>query len=299
MIACCHCDIEFIDKRTNQLERRCPRPRAAVAARRITGGVEITIKTEHNRDVFVSKEPVVFDKFSGEGKLTVKIPEYLNILLIRNAAVDEIQKLLRVIRPEVVVGTLESNKENISSNTKSIEAGVKPLSNQRKLSTPESKKNARTTKGSLSPFLSMLLSKVVKGADKPDVSRTDVCSAISKTPIKRRLLTCGGNSPTMTRMGGPTDSSNAWKSPSPRMARKQGRFMQSPQLVRLRKSPVKVSKPLNFAMAGGKNAEILTDEQEEVLGACLKGDCVFFTGGAGTGKVKPCTLYLLAECTRN
>lgn len=103
---------------------RKTREKASVSIRKISGGFEISIMIRDNlMDLFITEKPVVFDRLKSEGKLTIKVPEQLCSISIRDTTEEFIAGLLvgfSYLKSPTVVkknicekASLRDNKENI------------------------------------------------------------------------------------------------------------------------------------------------------------------------------------------
>lgn len=142
MISNCNIDIEYVHKRSGQLQNRKSRANATISASVIQGGYKITIKTALNNDMFICEKPIIYDSFKGQGKVTIKIPDQHCLILIKDALetnVNNIVQLLSGLTPKVLPSTnlkSDENKENISNNI-----GLNKYLTLHALHTPDKKKN--------------------------------------------------------------------------------------------------------------------------------------------------------------
>ena len=128
MIDCCNVDIQYFHKRTNTVLSRKTREKASISIRKIRGGFDISVRIHDNlMDLFITEKPVVFDRLKSEGKLTIKVPEQLCSISIRDTTEDFITDLLEgfscskspVLAKKVFSDNtfLGDNKENIPLNS--------------------------------------------------------------------------------------------------------------------------------------------------------------------------------------
>lgn len=97
MIDSCTVDIEYCDRRTNRVLSRKKREKASVRVRKISGGIEIKITARNILDLFISENPVSFDRRKSEGILKIKMLEQFCNLHISDATEDQIVSCLRVL----------------------------------------------------------------------------------------------------------------------------------------------------------------------------------------------------------
>lgn len=107
---------------------RKTREKASVTVRKISGGFEISIMVRGNlMDLFISERPVAFDRLKSEGKLTIKVPEQLCSISIRDTTEKSITDVLEIFScshpPDVGKKNLgetvdfTDNKENIPQHS--------------------------------------------------------------------------------------------------------------------------------------------------------------------------------------
>ena len=130
MIDSCTVDIEYCDRRTNRVLSRKKREDAAVRVRKINGGMEIKITALNIVDLFITEEPVLFDRQKTEGILKIKMLEQLCVVHISNATERQIVSCLQAFsfsspgaptRKTLPVSNLcneDDNKENKASHSK-------------------------------------------------------------------------------------------------------------------------------------------------------------------------------------
>ena len=97
MIDSCTVDIEYCDRRTNRVLSRKKREQASVRVRKISGGTEIKITARNILDLFITENPVLFDRRKSEGILQIKMLEQFCIVHISDATEDQIVSCLRVL----------------------------------------------------------------------------------------------------------------------------------------------------------------------------------------------------------
>ena len=126
MIDSCTVDIEYCDRRTNRVLSRKTREKAAVRVRKISGGIEVKITALNILDLFITENPVLFDRQKSEGILKIKIIEQFCVVHISDATESQIVSCLRafsflspvaLIRKTSLVSSLykeDGNKENMA-----------------------------------------------------------------------------------------------------------------------------------------------------------------------------------------
>lgn len=97
MIDSCTVDIEYCDRRTNRVLSRKKRENASVRIRKISGGIEIKITARNILDLFITENPVLFDRRKSEGMLQIKMLEQFCVVHISGATEDQIVSCLRVL----------------------------------------------------------------------------------------------------------------------------------------------------------------------------------------------------------
>ena len=254
MITVCNVVIEYFDKRSSQFTHKKSRANASVRCRSISGGFEILVKSSFNNDMFITNKPIIFDKFKSEGKISLKIPEFQCSLLIRDADEIQIGSVIAVLLCQPNIGACK--KSSLTKNTNMGLSSKSNLFDSCNVSTP--------SKSTISKCVFSVIPRLQSLKDSPD----KLNSFINKTPIKKRI-----------NLRSPNDKQQVGlKSPSTETKNRR-KVRSSPSCLQL--SP-KVRSLTSQSVS--RNVETFTTEQQNVISACVRGEHVFFTGGAGTGE---------------
>jgi hypothetical protein len=149
MIDCCNVDIQYFHKRTNIVLSRKTREKATISIRKISGGFDISIRILDNlMDLFITEKPVVFDRLKSEGKLTIKVPEQLCSISIRDtteAFINDLMERFSCLKSPVITRKVLSEKMPLGENKENI-----PLNSPKKTSmltadSPKAKMNVKVT----------------------------------------------------------------------------------------------------------------------------------------------------------
>jgi hypothetical protein len=124
MIDCCNVDMQYFHKRTNMVLSRKTREKASISIRKINGGFDISIRIRDNlMDLFITEKPVVFDRLKSEGKLTIKVPEQLCSISIRDTTEEFITDLLEgfsYLKSPLAIKKVLREKKSLGENKENI-----------------------------------------------------------------------------------------------------------------------------------------------------------------------------------
>ena len=90
--------IETFDKKSLRCIDRRERKKAVLSVQRRNGGVQLVSKAAASNDLWITRGGRVFDAVGTDGKLSVHLPEYQQVLLISAATVEQLSVLAVQIR---------------------------------------------------------------------------------------------------------------------------------------------------------------------------------------------------------
>ena len=184
MVEYCNVDIRYYDKKTNRVLRTNTRERVIVGLRKISGGYDISVKSMSNVDLFITKMPVVFRDQQSEGKMTIKIPEQLCTVTIRDSTEENIISILEGLSHLSPVKALMAGNQNIAERGKENI----PLNLQRLNALPTREKADSTTHRKCES----LLKDAATTALSPGMRKEDSVNLASPT---KRFVTFGTGTP--------------------------------------------------------------------------------------------------------